>query len=103
MAQEIYNHASKSGRFTSGGFDTMPTYEVPKPVLDAALKATKLIGTSLYGVDIKQSGDRALVIEVNDNPSIESGVEDLFLGNQLYEQIMQEFVTRIESRRSQKS
>ena len=100
---QIYNHASKTGRFTSGGFDTMPTYEAPKAVLDAALKATKLIGTSLYGVDIKQSGDRALVIEVNDNPSIESGVEDLFLGNQLYEQIMQEFVTRIESRRSQKN
>jgi len=100
---QIYNHASKNSRFTSGGFDTMPTYEAPKPVLDAALKATRLIGNSLYGVDIKQSGDRAVVIEVNDNPSLESGVEDKFLEGQLYDQIMQEFVARIESRRTSKN
>ena len=97
---QIYNHASPSGRFVSGGYDTMPTYEAPKAVLDAALKATKLIGNSLYGVDLKQSGDRAVVIEVNDNPSLENDVEDRFLGIQLYEQIMQEFINRIESRRS---
>lgn len=100
---QIYDHTSKSGRVISGGFDTMPTYEVPKPVLDAALKATRLIGSGLYGVDIKQSGDRAVVIEVNDNPSIDSGVEDKFLGMQLYEQVMQEFVARIESRRTSKN
>ncbi|HBO95302.1 MAG TPA: RimK family alpha-L-glutamate ligase, partial [Gammaproteobacteria bacterium] len=99
---QIYNHASKNTRFTSGGFDTMPTYEAPKVVLDAALKATRLIGNSLYGVDIKQSGNRAVVIEVNDNPSIEHGVEDRFLENQLYEQIMQDFIARIENRRGQK-
>ncbi len=95
---QIYNHGSNN-RFTSGGFDTMPTYEAPKVVLDAALKATKLIGNSLYGVDLKQAGDRAVVIEVNDNPSIESGVEDKFLETQLYEQVMQDFVQRIEIRR----
>lgn len=100
---QIYNHASSSGRFTSGGYDTMPTYEVPKPVIDAALKATRLIGNSLYGVDLKQVGNRAVVIEVNDNPSLESDVEDQFLGIQLYEQIMQEFVSRIEDKRSSRS
>lgn len=100
---QIYNHGSPAARFTTGGFDTMPTYEVPKPVLDAALKATKLIGTSLYGVDLKQVGDRAMVIEVNDNPSIESDVEDKYLGMQLYEQIMQEFVNRIEAKRGNRS
>ena len=97
---QIYNHGSGNGRFSSGGYETMPTYEVPKPVLDAALKATRPIGNSLYGVDIKQSGKRAMVIEVNDNPSIESGVEDQFLELQLYEQIMQEFINRIEARRA---
>jgi glutathione synthase/RimK-type ligase-like ATP-grasp enzyme len=100
---QIYNHGSPASRFTTGGFDTMPTYEVPKPVLEAALKATKLIGTSLYGVDLKQVGDKAMVIEVNDNPSIESDVEDKYLGMQLYEQIMQEFVNRIEAKRGNRA
>ena len=100
---QIYNHGNPSTRFTTGGYDTMPTYEVPKAVLDAALKATKLIGTSLYGVDLKQVGDRAMVIEVNDNPSIESDVEDKYLDMQLYEQIMQEFVNRIEAKRGNRS
>lgn len=100
---QIYNHGSPSARFSTGGFDTMPTYEVPKVVLEAALKATKLIGNSLYGVDLKQVGDRAMVIEVNDNPSIDSDVEDRYLGMPLYEQIMQEFVNRIEAKRGNRT
>jgi glutathione synthase/RimK-type ligase-like ATP-grasp enzyme len=93
---QIYKHdGSKS---TSGGFDTMPTYEVPKPVLDAAVKATQPIGDGLYGVDIKLSGDRAVVIEVNDNPSIDRGVEDKYLGDGLYTLVMEEFLRRMELR-----
>ncbi len=42
----------------SGGFETMPTYEVPRNVIQAALNATRLIGNGLYGMDIKQSGNR---------------------------------------------
>jgi glutathione synthase/RimK-type ligase-like ATP-grasp enzyme len=38
------------------------------------------------------------VIEVNDNPSIEQGVEDRYLGYELYMQIMQEFANRLEQR-----
>ena len=82
----------------SGKYETLPTFEVPKAVLDIAVKATRLIGNGLYGVDIKQSGDRVVVIEVNDNPSIESGVEDKYLGEQLYLEIMGEFLRRLEAR-----
>jgi glutathione synthase/RimK-type ligase-like ATP-grasp enzyme len=52
----------------------------------------------LYGVDIKQTGNAVYVIEVNDNPSIDSGVEDKYLGKELYELIMQEFADRLEQR-----
>lgn len=38
------------------------------------------------------------MIEVNDNPSIDWGVEDLYLGNELY-LIMAEFLRRMENRR----
>jgi len=93
---QIYNHDAK--RFNSGGFATLPTFEVPKRVLDAAIKACKIIGQGLYGVDIKQHGQQSYVIEVNDNPSLEHKVEDLYLGNELYMQIMAEFARRLERR-----
>jgi glutathione synthase/RimK-type ligase-like ATP-grasp enzyme len=93
---QIYNHGSK--RNITGGWETMPTFETPRAVLDAALKACSIIGKSLYGVDIKQKDDQVYVIEVNDNPSIEHNVEDKYLGNELYMQIMQEFANRLEQR-----
>ncbi|MCF6436270.1 MULTISPECIES: RimK family protein [Pseudoalteromonas] len=93
---QIYNHDSK--RFSSGGFETLPTFEVPRAVLSAALKACKVIGNGLYGVDIKEVNGKAYVIEVNDNPSIDHKVEDAYLGNELYMLIMAEFVRRLEAR-----
>ncbi|AYA63967.1 RimK family protein [Alteromonas sp. RKMC-009] len=93
---QIYHH--EGDRFSSGGFKTMPTFEVPKAVLQAAIKAAKVVGDGLYGVDIKHSGNKVYVIEVNDNPSIDSGVEDKYLGKELYQLIMQEFANRLELR-----
>ncbi|MEO8459904.1 MAG: RimK family alpha-L-glutamate ligase, partial [Dokdonella sp.] len=52
-----------------------------------------------YGVDIKQAGDRLAIIEVNDNPSIEAGIEDQYLGDDLYRRIMDEFLRRMERKR----
>ncbi|CAA0078248.1 Alpha-aminoadipate--LysW ligase LysX [Zhongshania aliphaticivorans] len=94
---QIYKHGNNKSQ--SGGFDTMPTYEVPKKVLDVAIKACKLIGDGFYGVDVKQSDGRVVVIEVNDNPSIDSGVEDLFLGDGLYDSVMEVFLRRMAQRR----
>lgn len=91
---QIYNHSAS--RFSSGGFKTIPTYEAPKSVVQAAVKAAGLIGDGLYGVDLKQIDDRVVVIEVNDNPSIESGVEDAFLKDELYSLIIEEFIERAE-------
>lgn len=71
---------------------------VPQQVLDAATKAANLIGAGLYGVDLKEIEGKAYVIEVNDNPSIDHGVEDLFLGDLVYDRIMTEFLRRIQLR-----
>jgi glutathione synthase/RimK-type ligase-like ATP-grasp enzyme len=96
---QIYRHEDEK-KTASGKFDTLPTFEVPKHVLDAALKATKPIGNGFYGVDIKESTGKGYVIEVNDNPSIDSSVEDKYLGNDLYRIIMEEFLRRIEAKRN---
>jgi len=95
---QIYNHGSSKKTNQAGGFETMPTFEAPRPVIEAALKASSIIGKGLYGVDIKQKGDQVYVIEVNDNPNIDHKVEDLYLGDELYTMIMQEFVNRMEKR-----
>ena len=94
---QIYKH-SDSGKVQSGGFRTLPVHETPKKVLAAATRAANLIGDGFYGVDVKQSGDNAMVIEVNDNPNIDAGVEDVYLKDDLYRLILQEFVRRLEKK-----
>lgn len=96
---QIYRHHESGQEADSGGFVTMPTYEAPKAVLNAALKAVKPIGDGLYGVDIKEGKGRVAVIEVNDNPNIDHGVEDLFLKDKLYDLVIADFVRRFEAKR----
>jgi glutathione synthase/RimK-type ligase-like ATP-grasp enzyme len=96
---QIYNHGARSGQQRSGGFKTMPVRQAPSEVVKLALRATTPIGDGLYGVDIKQTRERAVIIEVNDNPSIDAGVEDAYLGEDLYRRIMDEFLRRMERKR----
>ncbi|MDI1232266.1 MAG: RimK family protein [Methylobacter sp.] len=93
---QIYRYGGS--KVDMGKFDTLPTFEAPKAVLEAALKATQPIGNGLYGVDVKEKDGKGFVIEVNDNPSIDRGVEDLYLGDELYHLIMAEFLRRMENR-----
>ena len=92
---QIYNWKSSTDSDTVGHSETIPISEVPEGVLKTALKATRLIGDSLYGVDIKSDGKNHYVIEVNDNPNVDTEVEDEVLGTQLYEEIMHVFLQRI--------
>ncbi|MFC4729586.1 RimK family protein [Coralloluteibacterium thermophilus] len=99
---QIYDHArggGARGKPRSGGFRTLPVREAPAEVVKLALRATAAIGDGLYGVDIKASGDRLAVIEVNDNPSIDAGIEDAYLGEDLYRRIMETFLRRLERKR----
>jgi glutathione synthase/RimK-type ligase-like ATP-grasp enzyme len=50
--------------------------QVPAQLIATARAAAAAIGDGLYGVDLKQIGDEFKVIEVNDNPTINSGEED---------------------------
>ncbi len=99
---QIYNHISE-GRHTEGAHLTHAVENVDPRVISVALKATRLIGDGLYGVDIKVVKGKPYVVEVNDNPNIDAGVEDDVLKNQLYLSIMQEFATRIERLKMRKN
>jgi glutathione synthase/RimK-type ligase-like ATP-grasp enzyme len=94
---QIYQY-HRSGRVSSGDFDCVDLKMVPQNIVDAALKAANLIGAGLYGVDLKEIDGKAYVIEVNDNPSIDHKVEDLFLGDLVYDRVMTEFLRKIQLR-----
>jgi len=94
---QVYNW-SQSGH-NWGKTDTLPLYKVPDFIIDAALAASNLIGDGLYGVDLKEINGKAYVIEVNDNPDVNAGIEDEHLKGKLYQSIMQSFRDRIDARR----
>lgn len=96
---QIYDHTAEENY--SGGFETMTIEEAPKRVVKTALKAANLIGDGLYGVDLKETDAGVFVIEVNDNPSIDSEVEDKVLGHKLYQIIMASFRRRIDQQRAE--
>jgi len=82
-----------------GNVEAVPLDQAPKNVVRTALGGARLIGSGLYGVDVKQIGRRALIVEINDNPNLDAGGEDKLLGNELYDRIMGVFFTRLELRK----
>ncbi|PIU00909.1 MAG: RimK family alpha-L-glutamate ligase [Bdellovibrionales bacterium CG10_big_fil_rev_8_21_14_0_10_45_34] len=72
--------------------------EVNPELISTAERAAECIGDGLYGVDIKQVGNKFFVIEINDNPTLESQVEDRILKNELYDIIAKHFLTKLDSR-----
>ncbi len=93
---QIVRHDA-SGNKDEGNADTLAIEDAPAEVIRMALKAGNAIGRGLYGVDIKEAEGRYYVIEVNDNPSIDGGVEDGVLKDDLYLEIMQTFLKRVEA------
>ncbi len=59
----------------------------PLKLRETALKACRAVGKGLYGVDIKEVDGDYVVVEVNDNPSIYAGYEDL-RDNDIYAKII---------------
>jgi len=94
---QIVKRDSKGSK-SEGEHETLDIADVPKPVLNVAVQAARAIGSGLYGVDLKQFGKRVKVIEVNDNPNLDFGVEDLVLKEALYRKVMEFFLRRLESR-----
>lgn len=97
---QIYKNDS-NGRSVGGRCETVPIELAPRRIVRTALKAANLVGDGLYGVDLKEAGGGAFLIEVNDNPSIDAGVEDAVLKDELYRRIMASFVRRIDRRKSE--
>ncbi len=89
---------SADGKTTEGGFTTVPVQDAPPAVVDAAVRAAALIGDGLYGVDLKETDRGVMIIEINDNPSIDHDVEAAVLRDELWRRIISWFSTRLERR-----
>lgn len=84
------------GKERYGRVEAVPRGDAPRDVVEAALKAAALIGDGLYGVDLKETPDGPVVIEINDNPNLDVGYDDAADGASIYEDLVDFFVRRIE-------
>lgn len=78
-----------------GAGETVDPAQAPKGLIRIALKASALIGKGLYGVDVKEHKGKFYVIEVNDNPNIDAGVEDKVGNMKVYETIMKHLLNEV--------
>ncbi len=96
---QIINWNARKVSSRGGEVETIAIDKAPPELLKTALKATALIGKGLYGVDMKEIGDKFYVIEINDNPNIDSGIEDKILKDKLYDTIMNVFLTKLKAQK----
>jgi glutathione synthase/RimK-type ligase-like ATP-grasp enzyme len=92
---QIVKHRA-DGSAREGGFRTFDLDQAPPEVIDTAVRAAKPIGHGLYGVDLKQTDSGIVVMEVNDNPNIEHGVEDSVGKDEVWIRILKWFIDRFE-------
>ncbi|MFN4282893.1 MAG: RimK family protein [Alphaproteobacteria bacterium] len=96
--QVLKYHNGGQTDYSEGDDRSFAVEDAPREIIDIATKAASLIGDGLHGVDIKQTPDGVYVIEINDNPNIDAGVEDAVLKDELYRLIVRDFIRRIEKR-----
>ena len=93
--QIIHAHGSHT-RY--GEVEPVAIENTPKAVVEVAVKAARLIGDGLYGVDLKEVDGRVVIMEVNDNPNLDGGFEDGILGDSLWDEIIRWFRVRLDRR-----
>ena len=84
------------GSLREGGSKTFDLDQAPREVIDIAVRAAKPIGDGFYGVDIKQTDSGFIVMEVNDNPNLEHGIEDQVGKDEVWTRLLRWFVERFE-------
>ncbi len=92
---QIVNH-ERRGKPDQGGYRAFRLAEVPPPVVETAVRAARCIGQGLYGVDLKETPDGVVVIEVNDNPNLDHGCEDAGEGDEVWRRLTGWFIERLE-------
>lgn len=92
---QIVRHG-ENGKAVEGSWRTLPLADAPPAVVAAGVKAARLIGQGLYGVDIKEDGRGGVaVIEVNDNPNLVHDIEDAAGKDEVWRRLARWFLDRL--------
>ena len=84
------------GSAREGGFRTFALDQAPPELIDIAVRAAQPIGEGFYGVDLKETDHGIFVMEVNDNPNLEHGIEDQVGKDEDLGPLLKWFVERFE-------
>ncbi len=96
---QIIKTEETKNKFAVGNFDCVKIEDTNKDLLRLAVESCSHIGDGLYGVDIKEVNGKFYIVEINDNPNIDSGVEDSLEGFNVYLKVMAEFLRRIKAKK----
>ncbi|MBB35653.1 MAG: RimK family alpha-L-glutamate ligase [Hirschia sp.] len=94
---QIIKHG-ENGKFEEGGFATFRIEDAPSDVVELGVKAARLIGDGLYGVDIKQNDSGVFIIEINDNPNLTNTVEGAVIKDEMWKALIEWYAARLEKR-----
>jgi glutathione synthase/RimK-type ligase-like ATP-grasp enzyme len=92
---QIVKHRA-DGSAREGGFRTFELEQAPPDLIDIAVRAARPIGEGFYGVDVKQTDSGFIVMEVNDNPNLEHGIEDQVGKDEIWMKVLKWFIERFE-------
>jgi glutathione synthase/RimK-type ligase-like ATP-grasp enzyme len=92
---QIVKHRA-DGSSREGGFKTFDIDQAPPALIDIAVRAARPIGDGFYGVDVKQTDKGFVVMEVNDNPNLEHGIEDVVGRDEIWVRLLKWFIERFE-------
>src|SRR5436309_1554376 len=92
---QIVKHRA-DGSSREGGFKTFDIDQAPPALIDIAVRAARPIGDGFYGVDVKQTDKGFVVMEVNDNPNLEHGIEDQVGKDEIWTRLLKWFIERFE-------
>ena len=94
---QIMKHGP-GGSVNFGGTNTVAVEDAPPKVIEMAVKAARLIGDGFYGIDLKENERGVFVIEINDNPNLDSDYEGAVLKDELWRRLIGWFASRLERR-----
>jgi glutathione synthase/RimK-type ligase-like ATP-grasp enzyme len=92
---QIVKHRA-DGSAREGGFRTFEVDQAPPELIDIAVRAARPIGEGFYGVDVKETDTGFIVMEVNDNPNLEHGIEDQVGKDEIWTKLLRWFIERFE-------
>jgi glutathione synthase/RimK-type ligase-like ATP-grasp enzyme len=92
---QIVKHRA-DGSSCEGGFRTFDFDQAPQALIDIAVCAARPIGDGFYGVDVNETTNGFIVMEVDDNPNLEHGIEDQVGKDEIWTRVLKWFVGRFE-------